>query len=101
MKAPLHRVFLFACVFLSPMFTSAFAAECGRSYSAHWSQYGGFFNGENLPNFKAFAALKADGSISAWGDAGSGGVGAPSDDGYVAIYPNVTSFAARQYQHLG
>jgi hypothetical protein len=30
----------------------------------------------------AFAALKADGSITAWGDSGDGGTGAPSDNGY-------------------
>ena len=33
----------------------------------------------------AFAALKADGSITAWGHAGSGGYPAPTDGGYVAI----------------
>jgi hypothetical protein len=32
----------------------------------------------------AFAALKADGSITVWGD--SGGTGAPSGDGYTKIY---------------
>jgi hypothetical protein len=30
----------------------------------------------------AFAALKADGSITAWGRLDSGGTGAPSDNGY-------------------
>jgi hypothetical protein len=41
----------------------------------------------------AFAALKADGSIMAWGD-DWGGTGAPSDKGYTKIYSNVSSFAA-------
>jgi hypothetical protein len=30
----------------------------------------------------AFAALKADGSITVWGDSESGGTGAPTDRGY-------------------
>jgi hypothetical protein len=34
----------------------------------------------------AFAALKADGSITAWGYSGDGGTGAPSDNGYTKIY---------------
>jgi alpha-tubulin suppressor-like RCC1 family protein len=34
----------------------------------------------------AFAALKADGSITAWGDSRYGGSGAPSDNGYTKIY---------------
>jgi hypothetical protein len=33
-----------------------------------------------------FAALKADGSIKAWGSSGSGGTGAPSGSGYTKIY---------------
>jgi hypothetical protein len=34
----------------------------------------------------AFATLKADGSIAAWGDSDNGGTGAPSDNGYTKIY---------------
>jgi hypothetical protein len=34
----------------------------------------------------AFAALKADGSITAWGNSDYGGTGAPSDNGYTKIY---------------
>jgi phage gp45-like len=34
----------------------------------------------------AFVALKADGSITAWGSSYSGGIGAPSDSGYTKIY---------------
>jgi hypothetical protein len=34
----------------------------------------------------AFAALKADGSITVWGDSDYGGTGAPSDNGYTKIY---------------
>jgi hypothetical protein len=36
----------------------------------------------------AFAALKADGSITAWGRSDEGGTGAPSDNGYTKIYSN-------------
>jgi hypothetical protein len=38
--------------------------------------------------YAAFAALKADGSITAWGDSGYGGTGAPSGNGYIKIYSN-------------
>jgi aryl-alcohol dehydrogenase-like predicted oxidoreductase len=41
----------------------------------------------------AFAALKADGSITAWGP-GSEGTGAPSDNGYTKIYSTGSAFAA-------
>jgi ribosomal protein S24E len=34
----------------------------------------------------AFAALKADGSITAWGNPYTGGIGAPSGKGYTKIY---------------
>ena len=34
----------------------------------------------------AFAAIKADGSITTWGDSAKGGGGAPTDSGYVKIY---------------
>jgi hypothetical protein len=42
----------------------------------------------------AFAALKYDGSITAWGDSGSGGTGAPSGSGYTKIYSTGSAFAA-------
>ncbi|VVM28117.1 hypothetical protein BSPWISOXPB_6561 [uncultured Gammaproteobacteria bacterium] len=49
-------------------------------------------------NTRAFAALKADGSITAWGGIGdrgsSGGTGAPSDSGYTKIYSTQYAFAA-------
>jgi hypothetical protein len=50
------------------------------------SNFGGFYNAPNHANSAAFAALKADGSIVAWGDAGHGGTGAPSGNGYTNIY---------------
>jgi hypothetical protein len=36
----------------------------------------------------AFAALKADGSITVWGNSFSGGTSAPTDKGYTKIYSN-------------
>jgi hypothetical protein len=41
----------------------------------------------------AFAAIKADGSIKAWGYSELGGAGAPSDKGYIKIYSNDNAFA--------
>jgi hypothetical protein len=42
----------------------------------------------------AFAALKADGSITAWGGSDSGGAGAPTGSGHTKIYSTVGAFAA-------
>jgi hypothetical protein len=42
----------------------------------------------------AFAALKTDGSITAWGRSGYGGSGAPSGSGYTKIYSTSRAFAA-------
>jgi hypothetical protein len=42
----------------------------------------------------AFAALKADGSIKAWGRSNYGGTGAPSGSGYTKIYSTMRAFAA-------
>jgi hypothetical protein len=39
-------------------------------------------------NGLAFAALRADGSIKAWGDPDFGGKHAPTDKGYTKIYSN-------------
>jgi hypothetical protein len=36
--------------------------------------------------YGAFAALKADGSITAWSRSDYGGTGAPADNGYTKIY---------------
>jgi fermentation-respiration switch protein FrsA (DUF1100 family) len=44
--------------------------------------------------YSAFAALKADGSITAWGDSRRGGTDAPSDNGYTKIYSTRNAFAA-------
>jgi hypothetical protein len=43
----------------------------------------------------AFAALKADGSIKAWGNPSSGGTGAPAGNDYTKIYSTDSAFAAR------
>jgi hypothetical protein len=42
----------------------------------------------------AFATLKADGSITAWGSSGAGGTGAPSGSRYTKIYSTEGAFAA-------
>ena len=42
----------------------------------------------------AFAAVKADGSITAWGSGNSGGSGAPTDSGYERISFASYAFAA-------
>jgi hypothetical protein len=44
-------------------------------------------------NQYAFAALKADGSITAWGDSWYGGTDVPSDNGYTKIYSTKYAFA--------
>jgi alpha-tubulin suppressor-like RCC1 family protein len=41
----------------------------------------------------AFAALKTDGSITAWGHSDFGGKGAPDDSGYIKIYSTRYAFA--------
>jgi hypothetical protein len=63
-------------------------------YSSAHNDFGGFYNAPNYPNHKAFAALQADGSITAWGDSRYGGTGAPTDSGYTKIYSTDDSFAA-------
>jgi alpha-tubulin suppressor-like RCC1 family protein len=45
-------------------------------------------------NEHAFAALKADGSIKAWGNPKFGGRKAPTDKGYIKIYSTDKAFAA-------
>ncbi|CAB5498682.1 hypothetical protein AZO1586I_373, partial [Bathymodiolus thermophilus thioautotrophic gill symbiont] len=45
-------------------------------------------------NEYAFAALKADGSIVAWGGSSTGGKKTPSGKGYTKIYSNTNAFAA-------
>jgi diketogulonate reductase-like aldo/keto reductase len=40
---------------------------------------------------RAFAALKADGSIKAWGALGFGTIGVPDGKGYTNIYSNALS----------
>ena len=61
-------------------------------FSSAFNDYGGFYNAPCHPNAYAFAALKTDGSIAAWGS-GSGS-GAPSGSGYTKIYSNGYAFAA-------
>jgi hypothetical protein len=49
-------------------------------------------------NERAFAALKADGSITTWGNSGSGGINAPTDKGYTKIYSSVRAAKARAFE---
>ena len=55
-------------------------------------------SGTESPNYTAFAALKADGSVVTWGDADSGGdstsVAASLSSNVTAVYSNVAAFAA-------
>ena len=50
--------------------------------SAAYNNYGGAHYATTHPNYYAFAAMKADGSITAWGHSNNGGSGAPTDSGY-------------------
>jgi hypothetical protein len=47
----------------------------------------------NYANKTAFAAIKADGSIMAWGNSNNGGTSALSESGYTKIYSNLYAFA--------
>jgi alpha-tubulin suppressor-like RCC1 family protein len=47
-----------------------------------------------VSNLYAFVALKADGSITAWGAPGWGSTSAPADKGYIKIYSNEGAFTA-------
>jgi alpha-tubulin suppressor-like RCC1 family protein len=55
---------------------------------------------EIYSNGYAFAALKADGSITAWGNSKYGGSGAPSDNGYTKIYSTGSAFARQRLDNL-
>jgi hypothetical protein len=47
----------------------------------------------------AFAALKVDGSIKAWGGPDSGGENTPTDKGYIKIYSTATQLNKSWYSH--
>ena len=90
-----RSIFIMAGLFV---FLSTYTAhaECnGVDYSSAYNNHGGFYNALNYPNNYAFAALKSDGSITAWGSSSQGGLGAPTDFGYISIYPNAYAFAAQ------
>ena len=63
-------------------------------FSAAYNNYGGFHNASASPNFYAFTAMKADGSIYSWGDSSYGGSGEPTDSGYTQVYSTNGAFAA-------
>jgi hypothetical protein len=45
-------------------------------------------------NYDAFVAMKADGSLSAWGHEDLGGSSAPTDNGYVQVFSDRFTFVA-------
>ncbi len=94
MRSSLYRVFPLVFILLPVLSLSVHAVECGRSYSAFQNDYGGSHNAPGSASVYAFAALKADGSISAWGDSSYGGAGAPSDSGYAEVYSSQRALAA-------
>ncbi len=70
-------------------------------YSSTHNDFDGSYNAPNYANKTAFAAVKSDGSIIAWGglpsegiDPDSVGKKAPTDSGYTEIYSNEYAFAA-------
>ena len=63
-------------------------------YSSAINDFGGFYNAPSIPNLNAFAVLKADGSIMAWGNSYQGGSNAPTGIGYTKIYSTWSAFAA-------
>ncbi|CAC9651846.1 hypothetical protein, partial [uncultured Gammaproteobacteria bacterium] len=63
-------------------------------FSSALNNFDGVNNAPNYANFAAFATLKADGSIMAWGSPYAGGAGAPSGSGYTKIYSTGIAFAA-------
>ncbi|AYQ56862.1 hypothetical protein MS2017_1162 [Bathymodiolus thermophilus thioautotrophic gill symbiont] len=65
--------------------------------SSMFNDFSGLQNAPLFPNFYAFAAINDDGTITAWGDASSGGSNAPSDNDYIKIYSNIKAFAALKY----
>ena len=69
------------------------ATTDGDDYSSAFNQHGGLYNADNYPNYNAFAAIKPDGSISAWGHGWTGGY-APSGTSFIKIYSAWNAFAA-------
>ncbi|VVH50443.1 ClpB protein [uncultured Gammaproteobacteria bacterium] len=63
-------------------------------YSSTQNDFNGVNNAPNYANKRAFAVLKADGSITTWGDPYYGSIHTPSGSGYTKIYSNGYAFAA-------
>jgi hypothetical protein len=57
-------------------------------FSSAYNDFGGSNNAFNEFNSAAFAAIKGNGSIIAWGDSKYGGTGAPTGSDYTKIYSN-------------
>jgi len=71
-------------------------APCEAQFSTRAFVQRGFpgTDGRHHSNQFAFAALKADGAVTAWGSSSYGGSGAPTDTGYTALYSTSYAFAA-------
>ena len=71
-------------------FVSVLVFLCGLSKHIF-----GYNPGTSWRNVRAFAALKEDGTVEAWGGSGHGGSGVPSGlSGVKAIYSTGSAFAA-------
>jgi hypothetical protein len=62
-------------------------------YSSVQNDFNGFHSSPNYANKRAFAVIKDDSSIMAWGAPNYGGTGAPSDSGYTKDSNIATLFA--------
>ncbi|MEY4244334.1 MAG: hypothetical protein RLZZ245_1919, partial [Verrucomicrobiota bacterium] len=98
-----------ACGLLGLGAFSPFASSMAHAQYADWTanppkilpnervgsgSIGSTGSGRQFRNREAFAALKADGSITAWGNPITGGSGSPAGTGYKAVYSSSEAFAA-------
>jgi len=63
-------------------------------YSSAYNDYGGFYNAQVFPNFRAFTALDSDGSMESWWNASTGWSWASLWTGFTNIYGSRFAFAA-------
>lgn len=67
---------------------------CGADFNSALNHFGGRYNAPTVANDRAFAALKEDGSIKAWGNPVNGGTTAPIESGFVKVFSNQQAFSA-------